>query len=86
MTTEDLLKMIDQLKSDGMIANNETANMLKMHLQAVQQFERKQSAEKVFKHMDGFLDLLNRQYQVGDISEQGYQQLKIEAKSMQQQW
>lgn len=86
ITTKDLMNMIDQLKSDGMITSDETASKLNLHLRAVQQFEKQQLAEKVYKHMNGFLELLHRQYDIGDISEKGYQQLKVEAKSMQQQW
>ncbi|WP_407058299.1 FIMAH domain-containing protein [Tigheibacillus jepli] len=86
ITTDDLTEKIAELKNQGEISGDETVRMLTMHLQAVKQFEKQQAAEKVVKHMDGFLQLLKRQYEVGDISEKGYRQMEIEAKSMQQQW
>ena len=77
---------IEQFKNDGEFTNDQAAHALTIHLTAVSQYEKKESAEKVVKHMEGFKLLLDRQLKDELISESAYNSLKGDAEVLIRQW
>jgi glycerophosphoryl diester phosphodiesterase len=64
---------------EGKELSSETAHALKIHLTTVSQYEEQGLQDKVMKHMNGFITLLNEQKKNGLISDRGYQLLLSEA-------
>ena len=83
----DLIKdSVEQFKNDGEFTNDQAAHALTIHLTAVSQYEKKESAEKVVKHMEGFKLLLDQQLKDELISERAFNSLKEDADALIKQW
>lgn len=78
---EDLYK-----KNKDNFNSEEVIHALKLHLSAVSHFEKKEKADKVVKHMNGFERLLEHQKKNNLISEKAYQTLKDSANLIIKKW
>ncbi|WP_235792167.1 family 16 glycoside hydrolase [Virgibacillus salidurans] len=67
--------IVNQYKESGDITNDEVARLLNTHLTSVSQYEETDQADKVVKHLNGFLDLIEYQNQEGTLTDQAYQEL-----------
>ncbi|WP_018930474.1 ThuA domain-containing protein [Gracilibacillus lacisalsi] len=67
--------MVNQYKESGDITDEEVARLLNTHLTSVSQYEENDQADKVVKHLNGFLDLIEHQNQEGILTDQAYQEL-----------
>lgn len=81
-----MINTVERFKNDGEFANDRAAHDLTIHLTAVGQYEKKGSADKVVKHMEGFKRLLDHQLQDRLISEKAYNSLKKDADTLIKQW
>lgn len=79
-------KLIERLDQKGEFANHGASHSLLVHLSAVAHFEKRSKAEKVVKHMNGFMQLLDHQQENKLISEKAYNMLKSEADSLIEKW
>lgn len=64
---------------EGKELSSKTAHALKVHLTAIHQYEKQGLQDKVIKHLNGFITLLNHQEENGFISNRAYQILLGEA-------
>lgn len=74
-TSKDLKELIDELEETDAFENASIARALRLHLMAVEQYEKQGMTEKVVKHMKGFADLLNHHRENDAISEEAYDTL-----------
>lgn len=65
----DMDTQIDQFKDDEDIQDESAVHTLKLHLNAVEHFQKQGKTDKVIKHMQGFKRLLDYQKNNGVISE-----------------
>lgn len=86
ITTEELIEQITSLKDNGEKFEDEAIHALDMHLTAVGQFEKKNEASKVTKHMNGFKLLLDNQKEKNLISEEVHEILWNKADGMLKIW
>jgi len=72
-SASDMLKLVERFDNEGDFVNNEVVHKLNLHLKTVDHFEKKESYQKLLKHLKGFKTLLD--YQKGNdlISEKVYQ-------------
>lgn len=77
---------VQYYEDGGEIADASDARTLKLHLTAVEQFENRDQAEKVIKHMTSFEQLLDYQIDNELISQEAYQVLKADTDYLIKQW
>ncbi|MTW86668.1 prolyl oligopeptidase family serine peptidase [Virgibacillus dakarensis] len=82
----DMKTLVERFEAEGEFTNHGAARALKVHLSAVSQFEEQGSAEKVVKHMKGFILLLNHQKKADLISQKAYNALKSDANQLIKKW
>ncbi|MFJ7934601.1 M28 family peptidase [Sporosarcina sp. NPDC096371] len=75
----DMATQINYFKDDGDIQNESTVRALKMHLSAVNQFQKTGQTDKVIQHMQGFKQLLDNQRNNGVLSEVAFDVLNTYA-------
>jgi hypothetical protein len=63
-----------------------SAKALKAHLRSVDQFEKKDSADKVVKHLNDFKGFLDNEYASKKVSAKAYNNLKAYADAMIEVW
>ncbi|MBY7144552.1 hypothetical protein KFZ56_16140 [Virgibacillus sp. NKC19-3] len=80
--TDYIQTQLWQLDDANDIKNDEAVHDLKLHLQAVEHYEKENASEKVSKHMKGFNNLLLYQKNEDLINGQAYQTLKESADSL----
>lgn len=78
--------LVERFEEEGELEDEETARALKIHLTAVERFEKQAAAEKVVKHMEGFKRLLDHQQENSLISEMAYYMLTTSADDLIQKW
>lgn len=78
--------IIDGLEEQGEFANDDAVHSLKLHLTAVERFEKQEAGEKVVKHVEGFKGLLDYQKDNELISEKAYNALKDYADYLIMKW
>lgn len=79
-------RMVDRFKDLDDISDDATARLLDTHLAAVKQFEETNQPEKVLKHLDGFQDLLEIQYEENRISDTAYETLQQDTAYLMSDW
>ncbi|WP_099159094.1 serine hydrolase domain-containing protein [Virgibacillus ndiopensis] len=77
--------LVEDFKNVGELSP-EVAHSLKMHLTAVNQFEKRNMPEKVLKHMDGFKLMLNQKIEDGLIRDEIYKTLTRDADYLIGKW
>ena len=70
-----LMELVAQLEEEGAFNHDAALHNLKVHLQAVAQFEKIGNDDKTVKHLRGLKDLLEYQYKEKQISETVYETL-----------
>ncbi|WP_424475431.1 FIMAH domain-containing protein [Oceanobacillus kimchii] len=78
--------LVEHFETEEEFADEDTAHSLEVHLKAVRQFEKQEDAEKILKHMNGFMDLLEHHYDDDAISDFAYHTLLHQAENFIQQW
>jgi len=68
--------LVKHYESDGDLAKRDATHSLRLQLDAVSHFENKEASEKVVKHMEEFMDLLNHQQRHDLIYKEAYDTLK----------
>jgi len=86
ITTKDLNDLISSLKDDGEKIEEEAIQALEMHLTAVSQYEKKNEADKVIKHMEGFKLLIDNQRETNLISKNVHEMLWDKSDKMIKIW
>lgn len=86
MNTKSIKTLIEQLNGKGDFANSKVIHSLKLHLNAVNHYEKKNADKKVVKQMNSFKQLLNHQQNEDLISTRVYDNLKISAEVMIKEW
>ena len=74
--------LTNRLEAEGEFADGATARLLKTHLTAVGLYEDKELTEKVVKHMQSFIQLLEHQKENEMISEKAYSTLEPQADAL----
>lgn len=74
-SVSDLKTLVEQYEESGDISNDDAVHALKIHLTALEQFEKIGANDKVVKHLNGFKDLLDHQKEVEKISDEAYDTL-----------
>lgn len=85
-TISDMKSLVERFEETGEIKDKGAAHALKIHLTAVEQYEKKEQAEKAVKHMKGFKLLLNHQVENNLTSEKAYNALTVDADSLINKW
>lgn len=78
--------LVERFKDEGAFANDGAAHALTVHLMAVDHYEKKQEAEKVVKHTEGFKQLLVHQKENESISEKAFNILDTYADYLIEKW
>ncbi|QKY70373.1 M14 family metallocarboxypeptidase [Lentibacillus sp. CBA3610] len=73
--------LADRFETDGEFASDEAARAVNLHLTSVSQFEEQGETEKVVKHLNGFLELLDHQRENELITEEAYNLIEPQADS-----
>ena len=85
VSVEAIQDLLEDFIENGDVDDN-AAHALKIHLIAVERFEKQETADKVVKHMNGFKLLLDHQKDNGMISEEAYDTLKANSDSVIKRW
>ncbi|MEH7389601.1 M6 family metalloprotease domain-containing protein [Bacillus sp. JJ1474] len=80
-----LSSVIDSFANEGAFKAG-AAQALKAHLNSVSQFEKKESADKVVKHINDFKEFLDLKKDANQISAKAYNSLKAYADAMIEIW
>lgn len=86
ISVEDIQDIVSDLEDSGDIKDGDTAHDLTLHLKAVAQFEKKEAADKVIKHMNSFKTLIDYQNDEDHITSTAHQKLKQKANALLTQW
>lgn len=85
-TTTKLQELVNQFDEEGAFTNDNASRTLQTHLEAVRHFEKKEAADKLVKHMEGFKNLLEYQTENELISGKAYDKLMNAADSLIGNW
>ncbi|MFJ7936077.1 polysaccharide lyase family 8 super-sandwich domain-containing protein [Sporosarcina sp. NPDC096371] len=86
LSAAEMKSLVEQYEKDGEFKHAVTARSLTTHLTAVAQYEKQEAAEKVVKHLQGFIVLLDYQLASQLISEKAHNALKPNAEALILQW
>lgn len=82
----ELIKLVELYEETGEYHGDDVAHSLKLHLTAVKQFEDKEAADKVVKHLKGFESLLEHQSKKDKISEKSYSDMQDNTSKLIDEW
>lgn len=85
MNIEDLESSLHDLEETGDI-DEQAMRKLTMHVTALSQFENRDAADKMQKHLEGMLLLLDQQNNKNLITDKAYNILKHDTESLLKQW
>lgn len=86
VSSAEIMALIDHYENEGEFEKSQVAYALKLHLKAVDHFEKQEASEKVVKHMKGFASLLDHQNDNGQLSEEVYSVLTDKTEALIQKW
>lgn len=86
LSTRGMQMLIDAFEENGAFSSVEAVHTLKIHLEAVNYYERNNMAEKVVKHLRNFKLLLDYQKENDLISEKAYTTLYSDAAYLIGRW
>ncbi|WP_425445481.1 FIMAH domain-containing protein [Virgibacillus ndiopensis] len=78
--------IVTSLEESGDILDDNAAHALELHLSAVNQYEKKNQADKVIKHMNGFKVLIDSQKENELITKNAHEMLQAKADAMIKIW
>lgn len=81
-----LLDLVEQLRKEEGIRDDQAAHALKIHLNAIKYFEKSGNNDKVVKHLNGFKELLKHQEHKKWITETTYNTLNVNANKLIDKW
>lgn len=81
-----ILALVQDFEQENAFQDAQTARSLKVHLNAVAQFEKKEAADKVVKHMNSFKALLDHQKNKQLISHDAYKALTASSDALIKKW
>ena len=81
-----MITSIEAFDEEGAFENDQAVRSLTTHLTAVDQYESQEEGEKVVKHMDSFILLLEHMKEEEQISEEAYESLYTDAESLIAKW
>lgn len=84
--TAGMQSLVDRFAKEGEFTDDDAVHALKLHLTAVEHFEKQEAAEKVVKHMEGFKLLIDHQEKNDLISEKAYKILKANTDYVIKKW
>ncbi|MCG1027177.1 family 20 glycosylhydrolase [Virgibacillus halodenitrificans] len=85
VTASEMIKWIEQLQDRSEITN-QTARKLSMHMTTVSRYADEQRADKVLKHVEGFLKLNKKLLEEGHLTDEVYEKLKAATIELQIKW
>lgn len=85
-SAENMKSQVEHFENEGEFANEEAASSLKMHLTAVDHFEKQDKEDKVIKHMKNFKLLLGHQKENELISEKAFNNLESYSDYLIEKW
>ena len=83
-TVSGMIERVNRYESE--IENDDVKKALKIHLESVNHYVKKEDGAKVIKHMEGFELLLNHYQNQESISDKLYDILKIDTQSVIKKW
>ncbi|MFJ7936490.1 FIMAH domain-containing protein [Sporosarcina sp. NPDC096371] len=86
ISASEMKKLVERFAKEGEFSNDSVSRLLTTHLTAIILYEKQEQAEKIVKHMNGFITLLDQHKKNGSISEKAYNTLKGHANSIIKQW
>lgn len=86
LSSADIQEVVQRLNEAGELDRAHAVRSLKIHLTAVERFEKRDAAEKVVKHMNRFKQLLDHQLENAWMSEKAYNVLTKNADRVLEQW
>jgi hypothetical protein len=81
-----MITSVEQFDEEGAFENDQVVRSLTTHLTAVDQYESQEEAEKVIKHMESFILLLEHMNEDEQISEEAYESLYADAELLIEKW
>jgi beta-N-acetylhexosaminidase len=85
ITVAEVQELLEELEASGDVTED-AMRALNMHLIAVGQFEGNRDGEKVARHMENFMLLLDQQHGNDQISDHAYEMLKADSEDLYRQW
>lgn len=85
-TAANMKSLVEHFEDEEAFSDASDARDLKMHLTAVDRFEKQEESEKVLKHMNSFNTLLDHQKDNDVISEKAYEDLGTYADYLLDKW
>jgi beta-N-acetylhexosaminidase len=85
ITVDEVQQLLEELEASGDVTED-AMRALNMHLIAVGQFEGNGDGEKVARHMESFMLLLDQQYANDQITDHAYEMLNADADDLFRQW
>lgn len=86
VSADNIKLLVERFAEESEFINDDAARSLKVHLTAVERYEKKEAAEKLVKHMKGFKLLLDNQREKELISKEAYNALVIDADELIKKW
>jgi|SRR5690625_1194890 len=86
LQSDGLKKLVRYLDEEGVITNSQTTHSLKVHLDATDHYENKNSKSKVIKHLKGFKSLLEYHHQNGTMTDEAYRKLNERTDYLMYKW
>lgn len=86
ISLEDIQDVVTDQKESGDIVDSGAARDLKLHLRAVSQYEKKNAADKIVKHMKSFKKLIDSQKEDNLISSEAQSKLRQKTDELLAQW
>lgn len=83
---DNLLDLIEQLRKEEGITEDETAHLFQLHLKAVKHFEDAGKNDKAIKHMESFKDMISYQEENNWITETTSNTLKVNTDKQINKW
>lgn len=83
---DHLVELIDQLRKEEGITEDETAHLFKLHLKAVKQFEDAGKNDKAMKHMESFKGMIDFHEENNWITETTSNTLKVNTDKQINKW
>lgn len=85
-TASGMKNLVEYLHNQEEISNHEAEHALKIHLSAINHYEKNDQADKVIKHTKSFKKLLEYQRNNDMISEDAYDMLETDANHLIHKW
>lgn len=83
---DKMVDLVEQLRKEGVIKDDQAAHALKMHLNAIEHFEKLGKSDKVVKHLKNFKKLLEHQEHKKMITETTYNTLNVNTNKLIDKW